>query len=473
MSALEEQEEVVVGGRYWLTQPLAVGGMAEVFLARQQSDGGFAKDVVIKRLRPELAKDSRVVSMFHDEARVSGMLSHCNSVHVFDSGTHEGLPYMAMEYIRGEELNQLCRRGIGCGEFLPLEHAIELIRQAALGMSYYHNLCDSEGKALDLVHCDISPNNLLIGQDGYLQVIDYGISQFRGQKYRDAQLVPGKLSYMSPEQAKRGTLDHRSDIFSLGIVLYEITLGRRLFRGPASEVLPRIVSCDIEAPTFVRHDYPGALESIVMRALEAEPSDRYQEANDFAEALGEYLREERMRTGPIGVARYLDRLAVAEGGERREHFISEAELDSDEEQLDFDRGLFSGFSAMADQGPKAAEAWDEVDEDESAVADALGIDIELVRTASRAATDGEMPTQNAHPEHPASEESLARDDEEESSKEASAPASAPESAKSASKENSEAKRPAPEAASGGSASLLMLAVGIALGVAGAFAIGAL
>jgi len=469
MSALEEQEEVVFGDRYWLTQRLAVGGMAEVFLARQQSEGGFAKDVVIKRLRPELAKDPRVVSMFRDEARVSGMLGHCNSVHVFDSGTHEGLPFMAMEYIRGEELNQLCRRGIGCGEFLPLEHAIELIRQAALGMSYYHNLCDSSGKPLDLVHCDISPNNLLVGQDGYLQVIDYGISQFRGQQYRDAQLVPGKLSYMSPEQAKRGTLDHRSDIFSLGVVLYEITLGRRLFRGPASEVLPRIVGCDIQAPTFVRHDYPGALESIVMRALEAEPSDRYQEANDFAEALGEYLREEQMRTGPIGIARYLDRLAVAENGERREHFISEAELDSDEEQLDFDRDLFSGFSAMTERGPQAAAAWDEVDEDESAVADALGIDVELVRTASRAAPEGEAQTARKTPADSLEAKEVAEADdtpevEEPPKAQTSEPARAASSA---------TRAPTPAQASGSAASIVMLVIGIALGVGGAFLLGAL
>ncbi len=383
MSALQEHKEVVLSDRYWLTQPLAVGGMAEVFLARQEGADGFTKDVVIKRLRPELAGDPRIVSMFRDEARVSAMLGHSNSVHVFDSGIHEGLPYIAMEYIRGEELNRLCRRGIECGEFLPLEHAVELVRQAALGMGYYHNLSDDSGH-LDLVHCDISPNNLLVGEDGYLQIIDFGISQFHGQQYRDDKLVPGKLSYMSPEQARRGKLDHRSDIFSLGVVLYEITLGQRLFRGPASEVLPRIVSCDIEAPTFVRHDYPGALESIVMRALESAPSDRYQEANDLADALAEYLREGRLRTGPLGVARYLDRLAVAEGNERREHFVSEAEREGEDEDLDFDRDLFSGFRAMAVQGEQAAASWDEVDEDESCVAEALGIDVRLVRTAARA-----------------------------------------------------------------------------------------
>ncbi len=377
-------QAVVFGDRYWLTRPIAVGGMAEIFLAKYEGEQGFSKNVVIKRLRKELADDPRIVAMFRDEARVSGLLNHANTVHVFDSGTHDGLPFIAMEYFPGEELNLLCKRGIGVGEFLPLEHAVELIRQAAVGMGYYHNLRDEGGKRLDLVHCDISPNNLLVGSCGNLQIIDFGIGQFRGQQYRDDQLVPGKLSYMSPEQAKRSHLDHRSDIFALGIVLYEITLGRRLFRGPASEVLPRLIACDVEAPTFVRQDYPGALESIVMRALEAEPSDRYQEAYDFADALAGYLRDERMRTGAVDIARYLDRLTVAEGGERRDEFIAENERDREQDALNFDRGLFTGFQAMSVQEVQA-ESWEDDEEEESAIADALGIDVELVRTASKAA----------------------------------------------------------------------------------------
>ncbi len=389
MSASRKQarsQAIVFGDRYWLTRPLAVGGMAEIFLAKYDAEDGFSKDVVIKRLRRELAHDPRIVAMFRDEARVSGLLNHANTVHVFDSGTHEGLPFIAMEYFSGEELNVLCRRGIGCGEFLPLEHAVELIRQAALGMGYYHNLRDGSGKRLDLVHCDISPNNLLVGDNGYLQIIDFGIGKFRGQEYRDDQLVPGKLSYMAPEQAKRDRLDHRSDIFALGIVLYEITLGRRLFRGPASEILPKLVNCEIEAPTFIRQDYPGALESIVMRALEAKPIDRYQEAYDFAEALGDYLWDEQMRTGPIHVARYLDRLAVSEGGARRDEYVAEKEQ-TDNDALNFDRGLFRGFQAIAPKEPLAAEAWEDEDEDESAIADVLGIDVKLVRTASKAADE--------------------------------------------------------------------------------------
>lgn len=455
MNAAEAMvEPSIVGGRYWISCPLAVGGMAEVFLAKHRGDDGFVKDVVIKRLKPELARDPRIVSMFKDEARLSAQLSHANTVHVYDGGIDDGVPYIVMEYIRGEELNVLCRRGIGCGEFLPLEHALELVRQAALGMGYYHNLRDADGKLMDVVHCDISPNNLLVGQDGYLQVIDFGISQFQGQHYRDAQLVPGKLSYMSPEQARRDTLDHRTDIFSLGVVLYEITLGQRLFRGSASEVLPRLLSCDVKAPTFVRNDYPGALESIVMRCLEPAPSDRYQEAYDLADALGVFLREEKMRTSPVAVARYLDRLSVAAGGQCREELISELEIKSDDEVLNFDRGVFSGFQALAEAIPNAATAWDELDEDAGAVAQALGIDVKLVRTASSAQEIRKPVRATAT-----------------SKKAASAKAETePETEPAASAEPEVADT---EDAQGSGGTFLMLVIGIILGVCGAFAAGAL
>ncbi len=306
MSALQEQEEVVFGDRYWLTKPLAVGGMAEVFLARHQTDAGFQKEVVIKRLRPELAKDERVVSMFRDEARVSGLLNHSNSVHVFDAGTHEGLPFMAMEYIRGEELNQLCRRGIGCGEFLPLEHAVELIRQAALAMGYYHNLCGADGKHLELVHCDISPNNLLIGEDGYLQVIDFGISQFKGQQYRDAQLVPGKLSYMSPEQARRGTLDHRSDIFSLGSVLYEMLTRVPPFTATNEmDLLIKVRDAKYRRISDIVPNVPPEIEKITDKCLARSRANRFQSSDDVHRALRSFLNATQPNYSRSHLGRYV------------------------------------------------------------------------------------------------------------------------------------------------------------------------
>jgi serine/threonine protein kinase len=368
--------EPPVGGRYVLTRKLATGGMAEIYLARQLSLEGFDKDVVIKRLKPDMARDRRMVDMFMDEARIGALLNHANIVHVYDVGMHDGVPFIAMEHIAGEELNVLCRRGLDVARFLPLAHAVQLIRQAAIAMGHFHARRDAEGRGLEIVHCDISPTNLLVTEDGFLKVIDFGIARARGGRYRDEQALPGKLSYMSPEQAARRSLDHRSDIFSLGIVLYEITLGRRLFKGPASEVFDRLARCDVKPPTFVKREFPGHLEAIVMRALEKEPGDRYASAYDFADALEDYLATAKLRSGPVRIARYLDEIRVASGGARRAELVPEGEQERDE-ALDFDRGMFESFTAA----PSLPTDWDEFDEDTQAVADAIGVDVSLVRTA--------------------------------------------------------------------------------------------
>ncbi len=383
MTAQPLSQRVYFGDRYWLTDLLAVGGMAEIYLARQNAMAGFEKDVVIKRLKPELARDKRIVEMFLDEARIGARLNHPNIVHVYDVDEHEGLPYIAMEYIRGEELNQLCRRGLGLGNFLPLEHAVEVIRQAAAGMGYFHALRDDRGDGLEIVHCDISPTNLLVTEDGFLKIIDFGIARAKHQRFRDSAAIPGKLSYMAPEQAKRERTDHRSDIFSLGVVLYEITVGRRLFKGPANEVVTRLIECDIQPPTFVRRDFPGPLEAVIMRALERHPDERYQSAYDLADDLEDFLRDAHLRSGPVRVARYLDELAAAAGGQRRPELISESEHARDEDALDFDRGMFESFEATAEAAGVDLSEWDEFEESDREIAAALGIDPDLLDPATR------------------------------------------------------------------------------------------
>ncbi|MBT8493295.1 MAG: serine/threonine protein kinase, partial [Deltaproteobacteria bacterium] len=190
------------GDRYGLTQLLAVGGMAEIYLGFQNLALGMSKPVVIKRLKPALVGDVRATQMFEDEARLMALLSHGHVVHCHDVGEDGGVPFIVMEYIRGQELNQLARRGLQVGHFLPRALAVELIRQAALGLGYCHALLDDAGGALELVHCDLSPNNLLVIEDGAVKVIDFGIAQFAGQSLRGSRAVPGKLSYMSPEQAR-------------------------------------------------------------------------------------------------------------------------------------------------------------------------------------------------------------------------------------------------------------------------------
>jgi serine/threonine protein kinase len=370
-------EPTFFGGRYTLLRRLAIGGMAEIYLARQAAMAGFEKEVVIKRLRPELADDPRIVEMFLDEAKIGAQLNHPNIVHVYDVDEHDGVPYIAMEYIVGEELNELCRRGLQHGRFLPLEHAVELIRQAAAGMGYFHAKRGAEGTAvadqpLDIVHLDISPTNLLVTQDGFLKVIDFGIARCLGQNTR-SEVLPGKLSYMSPEQAARKPVDHRSDVFSLGIVLYEITVGKRLYRGPAHEVVQKLIEGGVEPPTFSRRNFPPALESIVMRTLEKHADDRYQSAYDLADDLEAFLRDERMHSGPVRIARYLDLLSIAGGGPGRPELVSEADSRLSEKDLDFDSQVFDGFV------PGQAEQWEDVEQPDTDVAAALQIELAELR----------------------------------------------------------------------------------------------
>jgi hypothetical protein len=380
--------------RYWPGRLLAVGGMAEIHLARQgAASDGFHKELVIKRLKPELAADPRAVAMFLEEARIGALLNHPNVVQVYDAGQADAAPFIAMEYIRGEELNQLCRRGLAVSKFLPVEHAVELVRQAAMALGYVHALRDGDGLGLEIVHCDVSPTNLLVTEDGHIKLIDFGIARARGHSWRDEQALPGKLSYMSPEQARRRPLDHRSDIFSLGVVLYEITLGQRLFRGPAHEVLHRLERCEVRPPTFVRRDFPGVLESIVMRALERDPADRYASAYDMADELDGFLRETARRSGPLRLARYLDELAVAVGGPARAELVAERARTGDDDPLDFDRGVFDGY--VAGRSEPGVVEWDEWEEESGAVASALSAEVDAA--GSKQTENRQQATGNRQP----------------------------------------------------------------------------
>jgi serine/threonine protein kinase len=420
------------GGRYTLIRRLAVGGMAEIYLARQAAMAGFEKEVVIKRLRGELADDPKIVEMFLDEARIGALLNHPNIVHVYDVDEHDGVPYIAMEYIVGEELNELCRRGIQQQRFLPIEHAVELIRQAAAGMGYFHAKRGGEGtplanQPLEIVHLDISPTNLLVTADGTMKVIDFGIARALGQRSR-TDVIPGKLSYMSPEQASRGTsdipVDHRSDIFSLGIVLYEITVGRRLFRGTPAEIVPKLVGAQIEPPTFARRNFPAALESIVMRALEKHPADRYQSAYDLADDLETFLRDERLHSGPVRIARYLDMLTHAAGGARRPELVSEAEnrLAAGHDDLDFDAHFDGGKPNDGAPTPEQAKEWEDQPQAEADVAAALGMELDELRAlrtpvpmrpAGMAAISGAEPRDLSKPDPAASEDGIDVDTDDE------------------------------------------------------------
>jgi len=318
-------------GRYAVVRHLASGGMAELYIARQESVGGFEKQVVLKILQPRYAKNARVVTMFLDEARLAAKLNHPAIVHVYDVADEGGLKYIAMEYIHGETIADIVKRGLAVDRYLPLEYAIHIVRQTATGLAYAHERKEPDGKVVRIVHRDISPTNILVSYEGQTEIVDFGIARAQDELREEAGILPGKASYMSPEQVRGETVDHRSDIFALGIILYELTLCQRLYRGPAEGVMRRIVNERVPPPTAIRRDYPAALEQIVMRALEKRPEDRYQTAQAMHDDLEEFLSESGLRSGNRRVAIYMNELfapsAVA-GGEG---------AGDDQEALDFDR----------------------------------------------------------------------------------------------------------------------------------------
>lgn len=304
-------------GRYRIVRHLASGGMAELYIARQEAMGGFEKEIVVKILQPKFAENPRVVQMFLDEARLAAKLNHQSIVHVYDVAEETtsagGLKYIVMEYIRGETLTDIVRQGLAAAKFLPLEHAVHIVRQTAAGLAYAHAWREPNGQLLRIVHRDVSPTNILVTMEGQTKIVDFGIARAQ-EELRDESGVVGKAGYMSPEQVRGEAVDTRSDIFSLGIILYELTLGQRLYRGTADAVMKRIVEEKVAPPTAVRRDFPPALELIIMRALEKRPEARYQSAEEMRVDLEEFLADEGLRTGSRRMALYMKEIFKADAG---------------------------------------------------------------------------------------------------------------------------------------------------------------
>lgn len=346
--------EVLVGrqvGRYAVIRHLASGGMAELYIARQQAVGGFEKPVVLKILQPRYAQNPRVFAMFLDEARLAAKLNHAAIVHVYDVVDEGGVKYIAMEYIHGETVADIVRRGLAVDRYLPMEHAIHIVSQAAAGLAYAHDRRETGSKVIRIVHRDVSPTNILVSYEGQTKIVDFGIARVQDELREESGIRPGKASYMSPEQVRGEGADYRSDIFSLGIMLYELTLCQRLFRGPAKEVMRRIVEETIAPPTAIRRDYPTALEQIVMRALEKRPEDRYQSAEDLRHDLEEFLDDSGLRSGNRRMAIYMNELFKPD-----EAANPQAEAVGEPEELDFDRRapLNMRIEPAADAAPAPA-----------------------------------------------------------------------------------------------------------------------
>lgn len=335
-------------GRYKILKQLANGSIADVLLARATGLEGFARHVVIKRIRPDLATEERLVSAFLDEARIAGSLHHQNIVQVHDVGEQDGAYFFAMEYVHGEDVRRLLHRVNERGEQVPLEHAIAIVTATASGLHYAHEHMSPSGERLGLVHRDVTPANILIGYDGSVKLVDFGLAKAAMRSTTTATgTLRGKASYMSPEQCTGQPIDRRTDIFALGIVLFELVTAQRLFKG-ANEfmTMAAIVEGQIPRPSTLRGDVPPALDEIILRALQRSPDVRYQTAEALRESLEAFSLARELRTSPKALSDYLIKLF----GHRPEPWEAGA---SDEPAIDADathgRGLVLPPSADRQQ----------------------------------------------------------------------------------------------------------------------------
>jgi serine/threonine-protein kinase len=292
-------------GRYELLHKIAAGGMGEIFLARQSGQGGFFRDVVIKRLFSHYAEHEHALRMFQDEARLLAELSHPNIPQVYDLGHAEGYWYMAMEYVRGVSLADLCRAAARENKVMPLGVAIGLVDQLCMALHHAHERRDREDRALRIVHRDVTPQNIMLSLDGVVKVLDFGVAQTTARMDTDAGEVRGTYAYMAPEQVRGKHLDKRADVFAAGIILYELTTGRRLFRGSDVQVMTEIVEQDVAPPSSILPSYPLELEKAVLGALARDRSKRTPSAAHLALTLNQYCTRHGYVTGPLVIAHYV------------------------------------------------------------------------------------------------------------------------------------------------------------------------
>ncbi len=306
----------VAFGRYELLKKIASGGMGQVFLARTAQQG-FSKLVVIKRILPHLVEDEEFITMFFDEAGIAARLNHPNLVQIFDLGEAGGSHYLAMEYVAGDDIRRVEKAARKQGRSLPLGVICRIVADAAAGLDYAHKATDPQGRPLKLVHRDVSPQNVLVGFDGGVKLIDFGVARAAGRAQHTATgILKGKYPYMSPEQIAGESYDHRSDQFALGTVMWELLTGKRLFKGDSDLVTMRLVrECQVTPPSRVNASLPPGLDAVVLKALSPVPAQRFSDCGELRMALEEFAVHERLPSTPAHLAAfmrelYADRIAA-------------------------------------------------------------------------------------------------------------------------------------------------------------------
>lgn len=297
-------------GKYILLEKIATGGMAQLFKAKIVGIEGFEKLIAIKTILPHFSKEKELITSFIDEAKLAALLNHQNIVQIYDFGNIEDSYFISMEYLYGKDLRAVWTRSKEQEKPLPLEHALYITSRVCAGLAYAHELRDFQGKALNIIHRDISPQNIFVTYQGDVKILDFGIAKAASQStITQFGMIKGKIAYMSPEQAAGKPIDQRSDIFSTGILLYELVTNIRMFTGESTmQILTRVRDAQFDSPEIVVGGLHSKVYGIINRALAKEPDERYQLAADMLADIEECMMELSLRPTSRALGYYMREL---------------------------------------------------------------------------------------------------------------------------------------------------------------------
>jgi len=301
-------------GKYLLLEKLATGGMAQLYRAKIIGVEGFEKFIAIKQILPHLAHEGELITSFIDEAKLAALLNHQNVVQIYDFGSMENSYFITMEFLYGKDLRAVIAKAREKGNPVSLENALYLISKVCAGLDYAHNLKDFQGKSLNIIHRDISPQNVFLTYQGDVKIVDFGIAKAASQStITQVGMIKGKVAYMSPEQAAGKVIDHRSDIFATGILLYELVAGGRMFKGDDTlQILSKVREAEFTPLGSLKSGLPEKLYDIVAKALAKEPEDRYQSCADMQADIEECIFRLNLRPSGRSMAEYLKLLFAEE-----------------------------------------------------------------------------------------------------------------------------------------------------------------
>jgi eukaryotic-like serine/threonine-protein kinase len=335
-------------GRYELLRKIASGGMGQVYLARQKGPVGFQKLLVVKRLLPHLSEEEEFIQMFLDEARIAAHLNHPNIAQIYELGEVDGIYFIAMEYVHGEAIAEVHKRALQRKGHLPLEFKCRVIADAAAGLDAAHHARSPSGRKLALIHRDVSPQNVLVGFNGSVKIIDFGVAKASGKLAQTVVgTIKGKHAYMSPEQARGEPLDHRSDVFGLGTVFYELLTNTRLFKRDSElATLKAVVGAKVVPPSEVAAGIPKALDGVVLKALARNRDERFATAGELQLAIEDFLVKHQLPGTTAHLAAFMRELYAEE---LEEEFSNEPTI------IAYDPRLMGGRKAPGDEpsGPTA------------------------------------------------------------------------------------------------------------------------